>query len=395
MSELIRSNTNRLEELYACAQIVVKKGSIKEEYQTYQDLLRSVTPWETMHILDRLLQSDIPFETIKAQTGKLLNLFHDSLKKIKWEKPEPDHLLSGLMLENEAVRALLNQLKVELKQKALYDSERKNRVSTLLKSIGLYESHYIKKENILFPLLEQTFPAYRCLQLMWSFHDDFRRSIKRLQQLVREEAPIEQIYPEFGRLYFVVLPIIFREESIVFPIAMQSIPPAAWQELRLQADELGWVYIKRPMASTLRSLPTAQTNDRVNLGSGNLLPEQIILMLEHLPVDITYVDENDRVCYFSATPDRIFPRTHAIIGRLVQNCHPKESVHQVEAILDAFKSGTRKTAEFWIQLRGRFIHIRYFALTSDNGTYRGCIEVSQDVTNIRALHGEQRLLNWK
>lgn len=176
---------------------------------------------------------------------------------------------------------------------------------------------------------------------------------------------------------------------------MQSIPPAAWQELRLQADELGWVYIKRPMASTLRSLPTAQTNDRVNLGSGNLLPEQIILMLEHLPVDITYVDENDRVCYFSATPDRIFPRTHAIIGRLVQNCHPKESVHQVEAILDAFKSGTRKTAEFWIQLRGRFIHIRYFALTSDNGTYRGCIEVSQDVTNIRALHGEQRLLNWK
>lgn len=151
MSELIRSNTNRLEELYACAQIVVKKGSIKEEYQTYQDLLRSVTPWETMHILDRLLQSDIPFETIKAQTGKLLNLFHDSLKKIKWEKPEPDHFLSGLMLENEAVRALLNQLKVELKQKALYDSERKNRVSTLLKSIGLYESHYIKKENILFP----------------------------------------------------------------------------------------------------------------------------------------------------------------------------------------------------------------------------------------------------
>ncbi len=129
------------------------------------------------------------------------------------------------------------------------------------------------------------------------------------------------------------------------------------------------------------------------LTTGDLSISQINMMLGHLPVDITYVDENDTVLFFSETPDRIFKRTAAIIGRKVQNCHPPQSMDKVQKILDDFKAGTRDVAEFWIQMNGMFIHIRYFALHDADGNYKGTLEVSQDLTALRALEGEKRLLD--
>jgi DUF438 domain-containing protein len=141
---------------------------------------------------------------------------------------------------------------------------------------------------------------------------------------------------------------------------------------------------------------TAETTQgRVSLDTGALTPEQVNLMLKHLPVDISFVDENDTVAYYSATPERIFTRVPAVIGRKVQNCHPPDSVHVVSRILDAFRKGEKSSADFWIQLGGKFILIRYFALRDEKGTYRGCLEVSQDATSIRALEGQKRLLDWK
>lgn len=133
----------------------------------------------------------------------------------------------------------------------------------------------------------------------------------------------------------------------------------------------------------------------IPLSVGALTPEQIDLMMTHLPVDVTYVDEHDTVAYYSATPGRIFVRVPAVVGRRVQNCHPTKSVGIVKRILAAFKDGTRDVAEFWIELEGRFVHIRYFALRDDAGAYRGTLEVTQDVTGIRRLEGQQRLLDWK
>jgi uncharacterized protein len=132
----------------------------------------------------------------------------------------------------------------------------------------------------------------------------------------------------------------------------------------------------------------------INLSTGFLNQEQPITILNTLPVDITFIDENDEVCYFSEARQRIFPRSVSIIGRKVQNCHPPESVHIVNEIIDSFRNGSRDHADFWIQMNTRFIHIRYFALRNENREYRGTIEVSQDVTEIRSLEGEQRLLSW-
>ncbi len=133
----------------------------------------------------------------------------------------------------------------------------------------------------------------------------------------------------------------------------------------------------------------------LSLDTGQLSHEQINIMLKHLPVDVSFVDASDELRYYSDTPQRIFARTPAVIGRKVQNCHPPKSVHVVQKIIDAFRAGEKDSAEFWIELKGRFIHIRYFAMRDKDGNYRGTLEVSQDVTEIRKLRGERRLLDWE
>ena len=137
-----------------------------------------------------------------------------------------------------------------------------------------------------------------------------------------------------------------------------------------------------------------ETEDNVVFETGNLSEEEIEAVFNTLPVDVTFVDKDDTVRYFSQTKDRLFPRTKAVIGRKVQQCHPQKSVHMVNRILEAFKNGSREVAEFWMKLEGQLIHIRYFAVRDRNGVYLGCLEVSQDITSIKKIEGEKRLLDW-
>ena len=134
--------------------------------------------------------------------------------------------------------------------------------------------------------------------------------------------------------------------------------------------------------------------DTLTLDTGTLTAEQVNLILTHLPVDVTFVDEKDEVRYYSATKERIFARAPGIIGKRVQDCHPPDSIHVVNRILDEFKAGAKDVAEFWMTLGEKFVHIRYFALRDGDGEYRGTMEVSQELTDIRTLEGERRLLDW-
>jgi hypothetical protein len=137
-----------------------------------------------------------------------------------------------------------------------------------------------------------------------------------------------------------------------------------------------------------------QNDNKIKLDEGTLTIEQIRLLLKNLPVDITFVDENDEVCFYSANKDRIFARSPAIIGKSVQNCHPQKSVHVVNKIVESFKNKTQDKAEFWLQQDDLFIYIRYFPVYDENGDYKGVVEVSQEVSGIRSLKGERRILDW-
>lgn len=169
--------------------------------------------------------------------------------------------------------------------------------------------------------------------------------------------------------------------------------------MRQGEDEIGYAWIKpanewRPLGASFQQVLLTEKVGSLNLDTGQLTAEQVNLILTHLPVDISFVNENDKVVYYSQTAERIFPRSPGIIGRKVQNCHPSKSVDVVEKILQEFKSGNKDSAEFWIQMKRRFIHIRYFAVRDRSGNYRGTLEASQDVTGIKRLEGEKRLLDW-
>lgn len=399
MSELIPDSNAKLSKLIEFASRFMDGENGKMLFEAYQPYIETINAPETMQVFDALLRKGYPVNIVKAATGKIMNLFFKSLNAIEWDKPADGHFVSYLMLENREVEkriALIRPFIKVLNKLGNPDlSLPLTKLRDFIADIRAYELHYVKKENILFPYLEQTFEQHRCLQLMWSFHDDFRKSIKTLDALLQSDTPdLSAINPELGRLFFVIFPIIFREEQVVYPVALRAIPDDAWLDMLLQSREIGWCFGVAPQNQSVKT-QTPNIDGLVNLGTGLLNPEQLILMLENLPVDITFVDENDEVRYFSGAKHRIFPRSKAIIGRKVQNCHPPESVHVVNQIVDAFRNGSKDHADFWIQMKGRFIHIRYFALRNVDGTYKGTIEVSQDVTEIRALEGQQRLLDWK
>ncbi len=415
--------------LVAFARRLVSGESGKKVYEAYHNVIETVTPTETMMVLDTLLQSGIPYDTVKHYTPKILNLFYKALASQPALPPEPGHFLHYLMQENREAEQVMAQVKAVTRK--LYrdrvpdEAEWLAQLQQLAAELEEYDLHYIKKENILFPWLEKNYPEYRCIRVMWSFHDDFRHDLKALQSLLHTGLPgKKQLNELLGDLFFVVLPVIFREEHIIFPVVRDLIPGEVWKDMLVQSMEVGWCYGISPviaavagpasdLAAVSESAPpytAAPASDQagapgsvspqapgnqVDLGTGLLTPEQVMMMLNHMPVDVTFVDENDEVRYFSGGKHRIFPRSQAVIGRKVQNCHPQESVNVVEEILEAFRKGEKEHADFWIQMKGKFLHIRYFVVRDAQGHYRGTLEFSQDVTEIRALEGERRLLEWK
>lgn len=432
MSELISNSQHIPEGLLAFARSVMTRSDVRITISEHREVIDRVTPWQAMVVLDKLLAEGFSVTEVKAGVGKILNMFHRGLSSYEWSLPDTRHFLACLMLENREVEKRIETLR-SLTKRFFHggaaegdspDPELNDRISPgkneaagrtgnimfrreeaerlrrdmLEAVIALepYELHYIKKENILFPYIEKTFPSYGCLKVMWAFHDDFRQSVRNLKSMLSRPDPSrEGLNTELGRLFFTVLPIIFREEHIVFPVALQSIPQEGWDEMLEQGSEAGWCYITGPEPEKNQNKAKTMQTDLTDLVTGTLSAEQIVMMLEHLPVDITYVDQDDIVRYFSGEKHRIFPRSKAIIGREVQNCHPPDSVEVVEKILQAFRNREKDHADFWINMRGRFIHIRYFALYDAAGNYRGTIEVSQDITDIRSLEGERRLLDWK
>jgi PAS domain S-box-containing protein len=180
----------------------------------------------------------------------------------------------------------------------------------------------------------------------------------------------------------------------LFPVIQNFIPENELNLLIPEAIETGFPFWQPEYSQKPQESITTVEN-KINLETGNLTVEQIKLLFNHLPVDITFVDENDKVVYFSSPKKRIFPRSKAVIGRDVHNCHPPESVHVVEQIVNAFRNGKKDVASFWINMKGQQLLIQYFPVRDETGKYRGVVEVSQEITGIRQLQGEKRLLDWE
>ncbi|MFA7069327.1 MAG: PAS domain-containing protein [Sulfurimonas sp.] len=314
----------------------------------------------------------------------------------------PDgHPLRVYLEENMLIRGLISGIN------SIDISTQFNEFNEVFQRLLRVEKHFARKENQLFPYLEKygwTSPS----QNMWAFHDDIRAEIKTAR-LLAEQKDFQNLFPALQRVFSSLEHVMQVEEGRLLPRAYEMLNEDDWKEMREGDEEIGWMfdtpptlyppkskeeYLHPSQDNTKRDLPFS-LEGRIKLDEGWMLPEQINLLLKFMPVDITYVDENDIVIFYNRGDERVFPRSAGIIGREVRFCHPPKSVGQVLMILEEFKAGRRDEAEFWIPFKGRFVHIRYFAIRDDAGTYKGVIEVSQDVTEIRNLEGERRLLDWE
>jgi len=311
----------------------------------------------------------------------------------------PDgHPVRTYLEENLLIRSLMAELE------AINISEGLDYFREIFERLAKIDLHFTRKENQLFPYLEKygwTSPS----QGMWTFHDQIRDQIK----LVRKEIAggnKSTILMENQLLFKYLEQIMSVEEQRLFPRAMQMLSEDEWKEFKEGDKEIGWMFDKSPTPypadayihpsqdTTKRKLPFG-IEDKTHYDEGYLTPEQVNSIFRILPVDITYVNEHDQVVFYNRGEDRVFPRSAGIIGREVRFCHPPKSVDQVIKILEEFKAGRQDLAEFWINFKGQFIHIQYFAVRDPDRTYRGVIEMSQDVTHVRGLEGEQRLLDWE
>ncbi len=314
------------------------------------------------------------------------------------ELPE-GHPIKVYYEEGVLIQEILNELK---KINPSTDFQKYFNVFNELTNI---EKRFARKENQLFPYLEKhgwDGPS----QGMWSFHDNLR-DIIRLLNKQNEEKDVEKIMQNLFFLIDGIERLMGIEDMRLFPNAMNLLTEEDWKEFYEGDEEIGWMLPNKPNRYPAieeeyvhpsedikeRKL-TFSLEDTFHYDEGFMTPEQVNLLLKFLPVDITYVDENDKVIFYNRGEDRVFPRSKGIIGREVKFCHPPKSVHMVLRIVEEFKAGTKDVAEFWINFKGRMIHIRYFAIRDKNKKYRGVIEMSQDITDIQKLEGQQRLLDW-
>ena len=397
MSEFTNHKARRVEKLVELFQLVIQEKMTSELVASYQQVIDLAEPSDVIAVVDQLVQLPVPMPQLKKGINKGLNLLNKSLHEFPFQPPHPGSFLHALTQNNEQIDLRLKTIR------PLLTSINQNRKDPILRvelknklvDISRIDLHYQIKENVLFPMIEKYLPDYRCLQVMWSFHDDIRRNLKEAIGLLdNADFDLKKFNRLVGDLFFNIYAIKFREERILFPIISEIIPENELNNLIAESLGIGFPFIQPEVSEQKTLLTPAEISGEIDLQTGYLSAEQIRLIFNHLPVDITFVDENNQVKFFSTPEKRIFRRTNSIIGRDVKNCHPHESLHVVEQIVEAFRNGEKDKASFWIQMKGEFIMIQYFAVRDEQGNYKGVVEVSQEITEIRNIQGENRLLDW-
>lgn len=412
MSELIDNSRQRvatltgiIRELHAGA----APGDVKARLAA---LVRETTSEEIVAMEQQLMTEGMTVEEIKGMCDLHAQVMGDLLDERTLAQLTPGHPVHTFQAENAAIGALVREIRAVLTD--LVDGSGSDLAATVARWRALHErlleveKHYARKENILFPHLERhgvTGPS----QVMWGKDDDIRMLLRTLREALGAEGATRDEWRLVVReiaepLLEQVEGMIVKEEQILLPMALKKLSPEEWGEIFRDALRFGWClvepgrdYAPPPLAAPESTVGEAAAAARagaaaVPVGVGSLTPAQLAALFRTLPVDLTVVDADDRVVFFSEGEKRIFDRSAAIIGRRVQNCHPPHSVSVVERILADFRSGVRDQAEFWIDFRGRFVHINYFALRDERGVYLGTLEVTQDVSRARSLTGERRLL---
>ena len=385
----------------------VPPEQVKEKFR---HVLEGTDSLEIAKIEEELAKEGMKREEMRKLCDVHMAIFKEQLEKQQPNLP-PTQPISILMEEHKIMLKLADQL-VTAANKVLkvtdmhYVTAEIHEVEHLAEDFTDSEKHYLREENVLFPFIEKhgiTEPP----AVMWLEHNEIRELKKKLPTLIKDlnkagfQSFKDQLWETAKALGNLLQNHFYKENNILFPAALSVITEQEWVEIRKEFDEIGYCCFTPPeLISIVPSTETVQAPMQAPEGilqfeTGSLTKDQLDSLINALPVDITFIDENDTVRYFNKPEKRFFVRTKAVIGRKVHMCHPQKSLNVVTTILDSFKTGKKDVAEFWITLNDRLIHIRFFAVRDNNGKYMGTMEVVQDITKIKKIEGERRLLDWK
>ncbi|MFA9391711.1 MAG: DUF438 domain-containing protein [Prolixibacteraceae bacterium] len=396
MSEFTHHSELRVEKLTAYMRGLMNQENGSELLEQYNILSTKFTPADFLLLFDRLFDGNVDMDQLKSASNKLFNILYKSLLEYPAIEAPTDSFIDCLIRNNEGVVRYLNQTKTYIKQiNREVNPELVSSLKIRFEELQQFLSHYVIKENILFPLMEKKWANSSCLKLMWSFHDDIRQNIKRTLEILNLDSfDLVQFNKISSLVYFNINTIIFREEHVLFPVMLETFNSIDFDDMLQQALEIGFHFVKIDQ-QILKKKTSSLSDQHINFTTGTLSIEQAELIFNHLTVDVTFVDECDTVKFFSNPKHRIFPRTTGIIGRKVQNCHPHESVDVVNRIVQSFKDGKKEVASFWIHMGAKYVLIQYYAVRNSEGNYKGILEVSQEISELQKITGENRLLDWE
>lgn len=407
MSELI-NNSEKRKELLKHMILQLHSGEAPEEVRKrLQELLKSIPYDEVVEVEQELISEGLPEEEVLKFCDIHTSVLEGHIDQSGAKDVPPGHPVDTFKKENrELERVAGEMMKLIDGARALMDEEVRFfllRLRAGMNALMDVDKHYLRKEYLVFPYLESkgiTGPP----KVMWGKHDEERELLKSAiealgsaERFTKEELQtmIDLVLrPAVQGIFDMIL----KEEEILFPMCMDKLNDAEWYAVYEQTMDFGYCLydpqVEWKPEGVVASEVVYGAGKSIKLSTGSFDPVEMEALFSKLPIDITFVDRNDKVKFFSHGPDRVFARNRAILGRDVRMCHPPSSVNVVEQILADFKSAKEDSAVFWINFQGRFIYIEYLALRGDKGEYLGTIEFTQDLTRLRKLEGEQRLLSY-
>ena len=409
MSELINNSEARKKRL---KELILKLHQGESEETVKHELTESLSqiPYgEVVEVEQELISEGLPEEEVLKLCDVHASVLRGHVDLTGTKEVPEGHPIDVMQKENEELRKVIAQARKLMQVITMSSPEQFGKDLITLRGLfnSLYDvdKHYLRKEYLLFSFLEQegiTGPP----KVMWGKHDEIREQLKGSIEILQTENITKEEFLATAEIIFkptldAIDDMTLKEEEILFPMSLDKLSDQHWLQISQQSLEFGFCLYDPPTIWTpkgveVQSLQNIQrTAGQIQLPTGNLKLEELLAILNTLPVDMTFVDKDDKVKYFSQAADRIFQRSRAILNRDVRHCHPPASSHIVDKIISDFKSGKQTHAPFWIKMGEKFIHIEYFALRDEKGEYLGTLEVSHDVAGYRALEGEQRILSYK
>ncbi len=410
MSELINNSEKRKELLKHMIMQLHAGEAPDEARKQLVSLLTKIPYGEVVEVEQELISEGVLSE---AEVLKFCDIHSEALDghiDLSGMKIiPPGHPVDTFKKENKELLKVVDQLEELYGRISSFKTEAEIapyflQVKTHFNSLMDVEKHYLRKENLVFPYLEKygiTGPP----KVMWGKHNEIRELLKASIEVLNTpgELSLEEVETVISMVFKpasdAVADMTMKEDQILLPMVMDKLTDLEWYEVYRQTLEIGFCLYDPDVEWKPDNLTAEETmehdSDVIQLPSGSFTKAELQAILNMLPVDMTFVDKNEKVKYFSQGKERIFHRSRAILNRDVKLCHPPSSVHIVEQILEDFRSGRQDHAPFWIQMKDKFVFIEYYALRDENGEFLGTLEVSQDLTEKRALQGEQRILEYR